>query len=277
MGKEDTMRVTFRCQRVAATVAACLALVVALLPVVARAQSALNDVKKRGKMIVGVKTDFPPFGSVDAAGTNVGFDVDVSHELAKALFGDPNKLELVSVTSGNRIPYLQSGKIDIIVATVTVTDERRKVVEFSDPYFLSGALLLVPKTSAINDTKDLNGKKVAVIQGAITDQDIAELAPQATRLKYGKVTEAVLAVKAGHADAFAQDDILILKLAKDNPDLRVAGKPFQPRPYGIAVRKGDTEFIGWVNAQLKRMHADGTYDRIWKKYVGEFESHLLKP
>jgi ABC-type amino acid transport substrate-binding protein len=252
-------------------------LLAGLIPLVAEAQSTLAEIKKRDKLIVGVKTDFPPFGSIDAAGKNVGFDVEVAHEFAKAMLGDANKIELVSVTSGNRIPYLQSGKIDIIVATVTVTDERRKVVEFSDPYFLSGALLLVPKASPINDVKDLNGKKVAIIQGAITDQDVAELAPQATRLKYGKVTEAVLAVKAGHADAFAQDDILILKLAKENADMRAAGKPFYPRPYGIAVRKGDVEFNAWVNAQLKRMRSDGTYDRIWRKHVGEFESQLIKP
>jgi ABC-type amino acid transport substrate-binding protein len=258
--------------------AALAAMGVAILtPIPAHAQSSLEAIKKRGKFIVGVKTDFPPFGSVDAAGKNVGFDVDVAHELGKRLLGDPAKVELVSVTSGNRIPYLQSGKIDIIVATVTVTDERRKVVEFSDPYFMSGELLLVPKASPINGVKDLKGRKVAIIQGAITDQDLAELAPEASRLKYGKVTEAVLAVKAGHADAFAQDDILILKLAKDNADLRVAGQPFYPRPYGIAVRKGDTEFIGWVNSQLKAMHADGTYDRIWKTHLGEFEAHLVRP
>ena len=252
-------------------------LLAGLLPLVAEAQSTLAEIKKRDKLIVGVKTDFPPFGSVDAAGKNVGFDVDVAHEFAKAMLGDANKIELVSVTSGNRIPYLQSGKIDIIIATVTVTDERKKVVEFSDPYFLSGELLLVPKASTINDVKDLNGKKVAIIQGSISDADLAELAPQATRLKYGKVTEAVLAVKAGHADAFAQDDILILKLAKENPDMRAAGKPFYPRPYGIAVRKGDVEFNNWVNTLLKKMRADGTYDRIWKKHVGEFESQLIKP
>ncbi len=252
-------------------------LVAGLTPLAADAQSTLAEIKKRDKLIVGVKTDFPPFGSVDAAGKNIGFDVDVAYEFAKALLGDPNKIELVSVTSGNRIPYLQSGKIDIIIATVTVTDERRKVVEFSDPYFLSGELLLVPKASPINDVKGLNGRKVAIIQGAITDQDLAELAPQATRLKYGKVTEAVLAVKAGHADAFAQDDILILKLAKENPDMRAAGKPFYPRPYGIAVRKGDVEFINWVNTQLKRMRSDGTYDRIWKKHLGDFEAQLVKP
>jgi ABC-type amino acid transport substrate-binding protein len=254
-----------------------VALVVGLGPLVADAQSTLAEIKKRDKLIVGVKTDFPPFGSIDAAGKNVGFDIEVAYEFAKAMLGDANKIELVSVTSGNRIPYLQSGKIDIIIATVTVTDERRKVVEFSDPYFLSGELLLVPKASTINDVKDLNGKKVAIIQGSISDSDLAELAPQATRLKYGKVTEAVLAVKAGHADAFAQDDILILKLAKENSDMRAAGKPFYPRPYGIAVRKGDVEFNNWVNTALKKMHADGSYDRIWKKHVGEFESQLVKP
>jgi polar amino acid transport system substrate-binding protein len=139
--------------------------------------------QKRGKLIVGVNR-LPPFGSVDASGKNVGFDVDVAYEFARALLGNPAKAELVSVTSGNRIPYLQSGKIDIIVATVTVTDERRKVVEFSEPYFLSGGLLLVPKASPINDMKDLNGRKVAII-GAITDQDIAGGAP-GRRLSTGR-------------------------------------------------------------------------------------------
>jgi ABC-type amino acid transport substrate-binding protein len=243
----------------------------------AAAQSTLETIKNRGKIIVGVKTDFPPFGSVDAGGKNIGFDVDISYELTRRLLGSPSKVEFVSVTSGNRIPFLQSGKIDIIVATVTVTDERRKVVEFSDPYFLSGELILVPKASPINDLKDLAGKKVAIIQGTITDTDIAELVPQANRVKYGKVTEAVLALKAGHVDAYVHDDILMLKLAKENSDLRVTGKTIYPRPYGIAVRKGDTEFIGWVNTQLTNMRNDGTYDRIWKAHVGEFGAFLVKP
>src|SRR5216117_3062996 len=111
------------------------------------AQSTLEIAKKRGKLIAGVKTDFPPFGTIDAAGKNVGFDVDVAHRFARALFNDENQVELVAVTSGNRIPFLQSGKIDIIIATVTITDERREVVAFSEPYFLSGSLLLVPRAS----------------------------------------------------------------------------------------------------------------------------------
>jgi ABC-type amino acid transport substrate-binding protein len=243
----------------------------------AEAQSTLEAVKKRGKLIAGVKTDFPPFGYVDSSGKNLGFDVDVAHLFAKALFSNENALELVAVTSGNRIPFLQSGKIDIIIATVTVTEERRQVVEFSDPYFLSGSLLLVPKASAVRGLEDLAGKTVAVVQGSIQDKDVEQLQPKASRLKFGKVSEAVLAVKGGRADAYAHDDILVLTLAKENPDLRAAGKPFIPRPYGIAVRKGDTEFIRWVDGELARMKKDGTYDRLWKQYFADVEASLVKP
>jgi ABC-type amino acid transport substrate-binding protein len=243
----------------------------------AEAQSGLEVVKKRGKLIAGVKTDFPPFGYVDAAGKNLGFDVDVAHLFAKALFKDENQVELVAVTSGNRIPFLQAGKIDIIIATVTVTDERRQIVEFSDPYFMSGSLLLVPKASTAKGLDDMAGKTVAVVQGAIQDQDVAELQPKASRVKFGKVSEAVLAVKGGRADAYVHDDIVVLSLAKENSDLKAIGTPFRPRPYGIAVRKGDTEFIKWVNAELAKMKKDGTYERLWKKYFADVEGQLVKP
>jgi ABC-type amino acid transport substrate-binding protein len=256
---------------------ALLALALVLAVAGAAGAGTLDEVKKRGKLIAGVKTDFPPFGYVDSAGKNLGFDVDVAHLFAKALFNDENQVELVAVTSGNRIPFLQSNTIDIIIASVTITDERKQVVEFSDPYFLSGGLLLVPKASAIKGVEDLAGKTVAVIQGAIQDKDIEQLAPKANRVKYGKVSEAVLAVKGGRADAYAHDDILILTLLKENPDLKAVGKPFTPRPYGIAVRKGENEFNAWVNAQLAKMRQDGTYDKLWKKYFGDVEGNLVKP
>src|SRR5436309_13870025 len=151
-----------------------------------QAQSTLEIVKKRGKLIAGVKTDFPPFGTIDAAGKNVGFDVDVAHRFAKALFNDENQVELVAVTSGNRIPFLQSGKIDIIIATVTITDERRQVVEVSNPYFMSGSLLLVPKTSTVRRLEDVEGKTGAVVPGAIQVREVAEVVPQDGGVKGGE-------------------------------------------------------------------------------------------
>jgi putative glutamine transport system substrate-binding protein len=142
---------------------------------------------------------------------------------------------------------------------------------------MSGSLLLVPKTSAVKSLDDLAGKTVAVVQGAIQDKDVEELQPRASRVKFGKVSEAVLAVKGGRAEAYVHDDIVIVSLAKENPDLKAVGTPFRPRPYGIAVRKGDTEFIGWVNRELKTMRADGSYDRLWKKYFADVEAFLVKP
>jgi ABC-type amino acid transport substrate-binding protein len=104
----------------------------------------LDDARSRGKLLVGVKTDFPPFGYLDAAGNPQGFDVDVARYLARALFEEEGRLELVPVTSGSRIPFLYSEWIDLIVATMTVTEDRRRVLDFSDPYFASASLLLVP-------------------------------------------------------------------------------------------------------------------------------------
>ena len=251
--------------------------VFACLAVAPAAAGTLDDVKQRGELIVGVKTDFPPFGSVDSSGKNVGFDVDLAYAFAKALFGDESKVQFVSVTSGNRIPFLQSNKIDIIMASMTITDERAEVVDFSEPYFLSGSLLMTPADSSIQGVEDLAGKTVAVIQGAVQDTLVAELAPEAERVKFGKVSEAVLALKTGRADAYVHDDIVILTLSKENPDLKPVGKPFKPLPYGIAVRKGDTDFINWVDEQLKTMKEDGSFDELWSKHFGDIEQNLVKP
>lgn len=256
------------------TLAMCFFALMAVAPVSA---GTLDDVKQRGELVVGVKTDFPPFGSVDSSGKNVGFDVDLAHAFADALFGDESKVQFVSVTSGNRIPFLQSNKIDIIMASMTITDERAEVVDFSEPYFLSGSLLMVPGDSSIKGVEDLAGKTVAVIQGSVQDSIVAELAPEAERVKFGKVSEAVLAIKTGRADAYVHDDIVILTLAEENPDLKPVGKPFRPLPYGIAVRKGDTDFINWVDEQLTSMKEDGSFDELWSKHFGDIEQNLVKP
>jgi ABC-type amino acid transport substrate-binding protein len=237
----------------------------------------LEDIKARGKLIVGVKSDYEPFGYVDATGKNVGFDVDIAHLFAKALLGDENKVELVAVTSANRIPFLQSNKIDIIIASLTVTEERKQVVEFSDPYFLSGGLLLVTKDSGIKGLEDMAGKTAAVIQGSWEDKALEQLAPKTERVKLPKVTDAVLALKGGRVQAYIHDDIVILAEAKKDPTLAAAGKAFTPQPFAIAVRKGDTEFVKWVNERLAELRKDGTYDKLWQTHFKEMDAFLLKP
>jgi ABC-type amino acid transport substrate-binding protein len=255
-------------------------LLIAVLVLTAVGQAAadgLEDARRRGTLLVGVKTDFPPFGSVDKAGKIQGFDVAIAQALARALFSEEGRLELVPVTSGSRIPFLYSEWIDLIIATLTITEERRQVLEFSDPYLLSRSLLLVRKDSPIQGLEDLAGKSVAIIEGAIQDRDLAAVSPAARRMPFGKVPEAVQALKEKRVDAFCQDDVLVLTLAKENPDLRPAAKPFLPRPYAIAARKGEQRFIRWVNEQLARIKSDGTYDRLWQSHFGELGDILVKP
>jgi len=255
-----------------------LLLVVVLLALAGQAGAGgLDDARGRGKLLVGVKTDFPPFGYADRAGAVQGFDADVARYLAKALCEDERRLELVAVTSGSRIPFLYSGWIDIIIATMTITDERRRVLEFSEPYFFAGSLLLALKESPIRNLEDLKGKTVAVIKGSVQEMDLDQAAPGTNQVKFAEIPQAISALKQKEVDAFCQDDVLVLTLAGENPDLQALGKPFRPRPYAMAVQKGDLEFIRWVNERLSRMKSDGTYDLLWQKHFGRYGSHLVKP
>ncbi|MGE5247879.1 MAG: transporter substrate-binding domain-containing protein [Verrucomicrobiota bacterium] len=228
----------------------------------------LDDARSRGKLAVGVKTDAPPFGYVDSAGDLQGFDVDIARYLARALFEDASRLELVPVTSGSRIPFLYSEWIDMIVANMTVTEDRKRVLDFSDPYFVSASLLLVPAGSAVRGIEDLGGKAVAVLQGSVQEKDLEQVAPAAKRVAFPTLTAAVAALREKKVAALCQDDVVVAALARENRDLSAVGKPFLPRPYAIAVRKGDVSTLQWVNEKLSAMKRDGTYDRLREKYFG---------
>lgn len=236
----------------------------------------LQDVKARGKLIAGVKTDFPPFGFVDEKGVNKGFDVDIAKALAKELLGKEGAVEFVAVTSGNRIAFLTTGKIDIILASMTITDERKKVIDYSIPYFMSGHLILVHKDSPIEKYQDLAGKKVSTTQGSTGDIVIGELVPTAERIKFQHNSESLQALKDRRVDAFVQDDVLLLDLQKRNPELKIVGwPPFRPAPYGLGVRKGDPEWRDSVDATLTKMKKTGEYQKLWDKWFGENKKILL--
>ena len=249
----------------------------ALLVAVQAHAGALETAKARGTLVVGVRKDFPPLGYLDANGKSAGFEVDLARYLARQLLGDEEKLRVTPVSAGNRITALLSGSVDLLIAAMTVMEDRATVLAFSDPYFLSGTLLLVPRNSSIQDLPDVKGKRVAVIEGSIQEGGIAPVYPEAIRVKFWTVSEAVAALQAGKVDAFAEDDVLVLALAREYPDLAAVGKPFRPHPYAVAMPKGDGELRAWVNEQLRKAKADGTYDALWNKYFGEAGAILLRP
>ena len=237
----------------------------------------LEAAKSRGALIVGAREDFPPLGYLDTSGKNAGFEVDLARYLARQLLGDEGALQLVPVHAGNRLTALISASADLLIAAMTATEDRASVLAFSDPYFLSGTLLLVPRSSSIQDLSEVKGKRVAVIEGSIQEGGLEPVYPEAIRVKFWSVAEAVAALQAGRVDAFAEDDVLVLALARQYPDLIAVGKPFRPHPYAVAMPKGDGELRAWVNEQLRKAKADGTYDTLWNKYFGEAGKILLRP
>ncbi len=239
----------------------------------------LDVIKQRGRIIVGVKADFPPFGFIEEGGRHAGYDLDIAREIARLLLGSPDRVQFVTVTSANRIPMLQTNQIDIVIATMTITSARKEVIDFSVPYFCSGHLILTRQDVAnINRFADLNGRRVATVQGSTGDRVTLALAPQAQRITFGQNSEALLALKDGRVDAFVQDDVLLLAFAKQDRMLKVVGWPPQmPGPYGMGVRKGDRDLLAAVNVALAQIRSQGIYEKLFAKWFGDVAKNLLPP
>jgi aspartate/glutamate/glutamine transport system substrate-binding protein len=231
----------------------------------------LEKIKKRGKLVVGVKYDLNLFGLKNPeTGKVEGFDIDIAKGLAKKILGDENKIELKEVTSKTRIPMLNNGEIDAIIATMTITEERKKEVDFSDVYFMAGQSLLVKKDSKINSVKDLKkGMTVLTAKGSTSAQNIRKEAPEVNVLEFENYAEAFTALKAGQGDALTTDNALLWGMAKQDPNFRVLDETFTEEPYGIAVRKGDKEFLQVINEYLKEIKENGEYDKIYEKWIGK--------
>jgi polar amino acid transport system substrate-binding protein len=220
-------------------------------------------VQSKGKLAIGVKCDYPPFGFIDEAGKNAGFEIDVAHKLAQYAFGDPNAVSLTCVTGANRVSFLTSNRIDLIMATMNYTADRAKTIDFSTPYFSSGVKLLVPKGSAITDFAALAGQPVISISGATASLWLTQCVPAAKQVLFGQTSEALTALKQKRGAAFAQDDTLLIDLAAKNSDYQVVGDAKADSPWGMGVRKGDTAMLAWTNAAIKQMQTD---DFFWTRF-----------
>ncbi|MBN6187203.1 glutamate ABC transporter substrate-binding protein [Aneurinibacillus sp. BA2021] len=233
-------------------------------------KSAVAAAKERGKLVVGVKYDTNLFGKKDTTDGQVkGFDIDIAKAIAKKILGDESKIELKEVTSKTRIPMLQNGDIDAIIATMTITEERKKQVDFSEVYFEAGQSLLVPNDSPITGVKDLNGKTVIAVKGSTSAKNIREHAPEAKVAEYENYAEAFTALKSKKGDALTTDNSILLGMQKEDGNYKLVGGLFTDEPYGIAIKKGDAEMLKAVNDTLSEMKSSGEYDKLYEKWFGE--------
>ncbi len=238
---------------------------ISLIGITAAQADAIDDIKKKGVLVVGTKADYRPFGFLDPSGKITGFEADLAADVAKRL---GVKLELVPVVASNRIQFLQQGMIDLMIATMSDTPERRKIVDIVDPsYYGSGTNVLAPKSAAVKNWEGLRGKKVCLIQGAFYNKELQE--------KYGVegvafpgTAEAFTALKNGNCIAFAYDDTAIVgEMLK--PEWSTYEMPLDSIlfvPWGIAVKQGEKGLADLVSKAVADWHKSGMIQELETKW-----------
>ncbi|MDA3966581.1 cysteine ABC transporter substrate-binding protein [Helicobacter sp. WB40] len=229
----------------------------------------LEAIKSKGVVTIGVFSDKPPFGFVNKNGENDGFDVYVSRQIAKDLLGDSSKVKFELVEAANRVEFLKSGKVDIIMANFTKTKEREEVVDFATPY-MKVALGIVSKDGNIKSVEDLKGKKLIVNKGTTADFYFTKNYPEIELIKFDQNTEAFLALKDGRAEALAHDNLLVFAWAKENPGFEVGlSRLGDEDVIAPAVKKGDTKLLEWLNKEIETLNSNGFMKEAYKNTLSD--------
>ncbi len=240
------------------------------------ATSYMAKIVQRGKLIAGVKQDVLLFGYLNPRTNQIeGFDIDVVKEIAKALFnGDASasRVEFKPVTSAQRIPALQEGSVDIVAATMTITDERKQQIDFSDVYYSAGQRLLVKKDSTATKIQDLDkaDKTICAAKGSTSEQNITKFAPTAQKLLFDGYAECLTALQQGRTDAISTDDVILAGLAEQDPNTKLVGDKFTDEPYGLGIAKTSTGFTEFVNGVVRQMKTNGRWKAIYQQWLGKF-------
>ncbi|GJD48891.1 L-cystine-binding protein FliY [Methylobacterium crusticola] len=242
-------------------------LAAALLPGLPRDARAATpeEIKARGKIVVGVLTDYPPFGGTDAAQKPAGYDVDVARLFAKALGVE---LELVPVTGPNRIPYLLTNKIDLLIATFGITAERSKQVLFSNPYSALSTYVLGPKALAVSKPEDLKGVTIGVARASTQDTAVSAVAPPGTRImRFDDDATTTQAIISGQVQSIGASNTVLAQLTKDYASLGIEPKfNLKEQANGMAFRKADTALRERANAFIAEIAANGELSAINQRW-----------
>lgn len=233
-------------------------------------KSTLNEILKRGELRVGLDAGYMPFEMTDKKGEIVGFDVDVAKEMAKSM---GVKLTIVNTDYDGIIPALMADKFDIIISGMTVNQERNLQINFADPYIVVGQAILLNKKheGKITSYKDLNDPKFTVASriGTTGEQAAKRMIPKAQYKSFEKEADGAMEVVNGQADAFVYDlpFCVVFMAQQGGKNLVLLDKVFTYEPLGFGVKKGDPDFLNWLDNFLAQIKNDGRYDRIYDKWI----------
>ncbi len=237
------------------------------------AGTSLATIAQRGRLIVGVDQNTFLFGFRNPqTGELEGFDIDIAKEMAKAIFGDPTKIEFKTLTSAQRIPALLStdpnAQVDLVVRTFSITCDRLKQIAFSSVYYQAQQRILAPTNSGIKGAADLGGKTVCATTGSTSLTKLLSLNPKPVVLAVSDWSDCLVAVQQGQAAAVSTDDSILLGIKAQDPNLALVGDSLEPEPYGIGIKLGDTAMVRFVNGVLEQLRSNGRWKQIYQTWLG---------
>ncbi len=227
----------------------------------------MDTFQSRGKIIAGVAFDIPGMGYKNPrTGEIQGFEADLARAIAGKLLGACDRVDFFQVTNEQRFPALQHDLADLVLSQITITPDRAEQVDFSIPYYVTREAILVPKGSSIRSFEDLKGKRIAVTAGSISIRRMRAAVPEAKLIVTPLNAGCLEAVAKGEADAASNDLINLMLMQKDSdqPDryeIIDIGNRFDPKPYGIAVKKGNQSLVDLLNKAIESLKANGDIDR----------------
>ena len=222
----------------------------------------MAEIQARGRLIVGVDQNTLGFGYRNRDGEITGFDVALLHEVARAIFGDPDAIELRAVTSAERVPAVKNGEVDIVASVMTMTCARWEDVAFSSEYFHGVQKVLVRNDSDIEAATDLDGRKVCATRGSTSIENLQKVAPGAEPYPVATRTECLIELQEGRVDAISTDDTILYGFHHQDPKTRLLDVQLEDEPYGMAISQDHPELVRFVNALLEDLRADGTWSRL---------------
>lgn len=231
--------------------------------------STMAELAAAGAITIGTKFDQPLFGLVGPDGVPEGFDVEIGRIIAEKLGIAEDGITWKETISANREAFIETGEVDIVVATYTINDDRKERISFAGPYYEAGqSILTLASNTEIQGPDDLAGTKVCTVSGSTPEANLLENFPDAEVVPFGTYSECLEPLKNGQVDAVSTDNVILAGFAAADPELEVRGEPFTEEPYGIGLGKDDDEFRMWINDVLEEIYEDGTWVEAWEATAG---------
>jgi polar amino acid transport system substrate-binding protein len=234
----------------------------------ADADAAVADIRARGRLIVGLDIGSNLFSFRDPiTGEITGFDVDIAGEIARDIFGAPSHVEYRILSSDERVTALQQSEVDVVAKTMTITCERRQLVNFSTVYLDANQRILAPRDSPIAKVADLSNKRVCVAKGTTSLRRIREIVPPPVVVSVVNWADCLVAMQQREIDAVSTDDSILAGLVEEDPYLHIVGPNMATQPYGIGINLNNTGLVRFVNGTLERIRRDGTWNTLYRKWL----------